>query len=144
AAAPGNPSDQRYNLYLAYVFHQDCDEPEAAAEYLDRLLAAWDPKDPAEYAIEAAYVRGFERRDAVQAAEWLARVPENADERARWRAAAAGAFARGDLAEAARLASQGFEVAGRRPSCGAIRYESELLWEIERESTAEVPAETAA
>ncbi len=144
AEAPGEPAAQRYSLYLAYLHHQDSNETETAEGYLDRLLAGWEAQDPAEYAAEAAYVMGFHRRNALKSAEWLARIPESAHDYMRFRAGASVEWARGNLSGAHSIAAQAYAATLAQFDCGAIRYESELAWEIEQESSAETAAETAA
>jgi hypothetical protein len=144
AEGPADPAAARYNLYLAYLRHQDSNETETAESYLDRLLSTWEPDDPAEYAAEAAYVMGFHRRNALKSAEWHSRVAESAPSYLRLRAEASVEWARGNLSEANSLAKQAYEATLAQFDCGAIRYESELVWEMQQETALDTAAETAA
>ena len=147
AEAADDLRTQRANLYIAYVHSQDSNHTVKAAGYLDRLLETWDPTDPPEYALEAAYVFGYQRRDAAEASMWLERATGPVDGYTKLRAASAVEWAKGDLQRAVLFAEQAVQACDREPDAGAIRYESDLLFEMTQpssEPSLETPAENAA
>jgi hypothetical protein len=129
-AAGDNPAG-RYGSYLAYIHFLDRGDVQTAAQHLDRLMAGWQPDDPPEYALEAAYFAAFHGHDAARAREWLALATRESEPWVRQRAEAAIECLDGSSQKAHALAGQALATLEASAPCGAYEYEIDLLEKLQ-------------
>jgi hypothetical protein len=127
-----------YNLYLAYLHMADSGETEAAAGYVNRLIALL----PAEqkpwpfFAYEIAYWLAAYAGDPAAARQWLDRAGRDARNVMCIEAEAAIAAAEGQPEVAAGLVTIGLDLAHDPGECGGDQVDIERLKRMQSASTA--------